>query len=361
MNNAERFLRYMHFQSVDHPPLMLDGPWEETWDRWHAEGLPEGVSLNEYFEVEPAGTVYAGLPTRLFPPFEETILEENDEYTIYIDRDGVKVQKLREAKASGAEHYLEFPVKGSADKAWLAEKLNPDDPRRYAEGWQEKVLQWKDHPSLLPLLDFGSFYGELRDMMGTEAVSYIFYDDPEFVHWFNDRVAACCERVMEAVFPLGIIKIMGGSEDCAFKNGPLISPDAFREFMMPYYRRTVGLARKHGMDIFIVDSDGDIRSLIPLWLEVGVNCVLPLEVAAGMDVVELRKEYGHDLLMIGGLDKRAFAHSKEAIREEVMMKVPPLIAEGGYIPKFDHGVPPDVPFEHYRYYVQLMKELYGMA
>ena len=93
---------------------------------------------------------------------------------------------------------------------------------------------------------------------------------------------------------------LGGHEDMCFKNGPLISPAMFREFLTPYYRRTVGAARDRGQTLFVQDSAGDIRQLIPLWLEVGVNIMSPIEIAAGLDVCELRSEYGRDLMMMGG-------------------------------------------------------------
>ena len=108
-----------------------------------------------------------------------------------------------------------------------------------------------------------------------------------------------------------------------------------------------------------MDSDGDIRELIPLWLECGINCFLPLEVAAGMDVVKLRAQYGRDVLMIGGFDKRILAQDKQEIRQE-LERIRPVIEGGGYIPNCDHGVPHDVPFENVCFFVEYLKSIYGM-
>ena len=106
-----------------------------------------------------------------------------------------------------------------------------------------------------------------------------------------------------------------------------------------------------------MDSDGNVNELIPLWLEIGVNGVLPLEVAAGIDPVALRKKYGQDLLMMGSIDKRVLAKDKKAIEKEVFSKVPFLIEQGGYVPMVDHTVPPDVPFENFLYYRELIKKI----
>jgi len=131
----------------------------------------------------------------------------------------------------------------------------------------------------------------------------------------------------------------------------------FKEFMVPCYQRITSLLREHGVDLIFVDSDGDSGPLIPLWLEGGLNGFYPIEVAAGMDPVALRKQYGPNLLLIGGMDKRVLAKDKDAIEEEIMKKLPYLFSTGGYISWTDHLVPPDVPFENYMYYLKRMKEI----
>jgi uroporphyrinogen decarboxylase len=149
-------------------------------------------------------------------------------------------------------------------------------------------------------------------------------------------------------------------EDMAFKSGSLISPDMFKKFMIPRYKQIIDFLRSNGVDIIQVDSDGNINELIPEWLEVGLNFFWPLEVAAGMDAVALRKKYGKEIMLVGNIDKRVFTKGKDAIREEVMSKVPFLIETGGYFPSFDHLVPPDVSLENFRYFQNLLREMGGL-
>ena len=108
-----------------------------------------------------------------------------------------------------------------------------------------------------------------------------------------------------------------------------------------------------------MDSDGNINKLIAPWLEVGVNFHWPLEVAAGMDAVALRKKYGKHLTLVGNIDKQVFSKGKSAIHDEVMSKVPYLAETGGYFPSLDHNIPPDVPFGGFKYYVELLREIGG--
>ena len=146
----------------------------------------------------------------------------------------------------------------------------------------------------------------------------------------------------------------------AYKTGPFISPELFRKFMLPSYIRTCEFFRKHGIEVIAVDSDGNIETLIPLFLEAGVNVVHPLEVAAGMDAAKLRKQYGKHLSFWGNIDKRALTKGRKEIEAEVFSKVPQLIEKGGYVPFVDHHVPPDIPLENYFYYLRLLKDIFGM-
>ena len=130
--------------------------------------------------------------------------------------------------------------------------------------------------------------------------------------------------------------------------------------MVPRYKKITELLRSKGIDVIYVDSDGNVEQIIPLWLESGINHVWPLEVAAGNDAVALRKKYGKNLILSGNIDKRALIKGKEAIREEVISKVPFLLEQGGYIPSVDHLVPPDVTFGNYCYYINLIREVAGL-
>ena len=129
--------------------------------------------------------------------------------------------------------------------------------------------------------------------------------------------------------------------------------------MVPRYKKITDFLHSHGIDILHADSDGNVNELIPIWLEVGINFPWPLEVAAGMDAVALRKKYGKNIILSGNIDKRVFIKGKEAIREEVMSKVPFLAETGGYFPCLDHVVPPDVSLENFRYYINLLREIAG--
>jgi len=356
MDNRTRFLKTMRFEPVDHPPLTAGEAWASTIARWRQEGLPEGVDLNEYFGLEDFAARPVGIETLLYPPFEEKIIEETGDYVVKINARGVKERNYKHGNSM--PQHLEYPIKGPADLAWLRERLNPRQPGRVRQDWLAAARRMRDEGRLL-FCNGGTYFAFLNEHMGTAALMPAYFDAPDFIHEVNDMLCTLCEHALNIVLPEFNLDYIGYHEDMAYKNGPLISPAMVREFMTPYYKRIARIADPHGIDIRWMDSDGDIRQLIPLWLECGINLFAPLEVAAGMDVVALRAEYGRSILMMGGFDKRILAAGKEEIRRE-LERIRPVIEGGGYIPGCDHAIPHDVSWENYCCFIEGLKTIYGM-
>jgi hypothetical protein len=188
----------------------------------------------------------------------------------------------------------------------------------------------------------------------------MFHDDPGLIEDMMDQIVYLEVEIIKRVVKDIKIDQVEFSEDMAYKAGPLISPAMVNRFMVPRYQKIAGLLRSHGIDIIYVDCDGNVEKLIPLWLEAGINYAWPFEQAAGNDAVALRKKYGKELIIGGAIDKRALIKGKEAIKKEVLSKVPYLLGQGGYFPSVDHVVPPDVTFENYCYYINLLREVAGL-
>lgn len=106
----------------------------------------------------------------------------------------------------------------------------------------------------------------------------------------------------------------------------------------------------------IVDTDGNCWELISFFLEGGATGLFPMEVAARMDVVEVRKRYPN-LQIMGGIDKRALARGKKEIDKELEAKIPFMLKKGSYILHVDHHIPPDVPLKNFVYYRNRLEEM----
>ena len=354
MTHRERFVRTMHYQPVDRIPIWDFGFWEQTLVEWRKQGLPEGVSTDEFFGMDKQ---WHGVPVSLgmIPGFEEVIYEE-DEQTQLV-RDGGGVLCRRSKSGTSIPTFIEFPVKNRADFEAMKERYDPDDPRRYPDDWQQRVQQYRERDYALGI-GAGGFFGWVRGWMGVENTCTCFLDDPQLMRDMMDFVADFVCRTIERALAEVEIDYASFWEDMAYNKTSLISPAMFRQFMVPRYQRITRLLAAHGVDVNVVDCDGNIGELIPLWLEGGVNCMFPLEVGVwGANAVEYAAQYGRDLLMIGNISKRALSGSRADVEREVMSKVPPLLKRGGYIPTPDHRVPPDVPLANYQYYLELIRQV----
>jgi uroporphyrinogen decarboxylase len=302
----------MAFEKPDRLPFMeFMFFWPETVDRWRTEGLAADADPMTCFGYDP----FSWLPVdfNFVPAFTEEVLEETEDMRVIRDVTGVVKQVFK--YGSAMPHYLEFPLTGREDFPALCERLDPTDPRRYPPNWDQLVVALRDRDYPVGLVSRG-LLAFFRDFMEFTHMCMVFLDDPEWVHQAMDFHTDFLMRLWERVLSEVEVDMIQLGEDMAFKNGPMVSPDFVREFMVPRYRKLADFFRAHGVRTFIVDSDGDIRSLVPLYLEGGVTGVLPLEIAAGMDPVALRDEYPR-LQMIGGIDKMKIAKGGDVMRAEV--------------------------------------------
>jgi uroporphyrinogen decarboxylase len=207
----------------------------------------------------------------------------------------------------------------------------------------------------------GSLYGRQRQWFGLVRVSEVIYDDPKL---FEEIVETCADVAIAMIErfcgELGVRPEAANMwEDMCYNAGPLISPNTFKQVLVPHYRRIVDTLHRYDVNVVSLDCDGKIDKLVPLWLEAGVNCMFPVEVGTwGADPVQYRKEYGRDLLMMGAFDKHILARGKSDITAEVE-RLAPLVEEGGFIPFCDHLVPPDVPLSNYVHYLNEAKRVWG--
>lgn len=174
-----------------------------------------------------------------------------------------------------------------------------------------------------------------------------------------DRIHYIAMEGLKRVLPGVKVDYLGFGEDIAFKTSTLISPNMFRDYLLPRYRTATDFARANGLRITWYDSDGDLKPFMELYFESGIDGFGPCEAAAGMDPVLLRRLYGKSIKMLGGIDKREIAKGRENIEREVLNKLD-VIKEGGYIPGIDHSVSSDISLENYTFYVKTLKGIYGI-
>jgi len=372
MTHRECFNKVMAGEVTDWVPNYELGCWGQTVENWIAEGLPQErsyFSRVDMFEGEPLFKLdrrgFARLDLSMFPKFEYEKIEEDDRTITARHANGIVTKALKVGTVRGTrmsmDTYLSHPVTGRVSWADMKRRYDPDVLFRYPFWWDETARMWKDRDYPVCLLGNAAFglYSQLRSWVGTEEISYLFYDDPalveEMVEFSTDFLLAVVERALGEVQ----FDYFNFYEDCAGKGGPLYSPEIFRRFFMKPYRRIVERLRAAGIKSIWVDSDGDPEVIVPLWMEAGINCFWPLERASGMDPIRLRKKFGKDLCLCGGIDKMEVAKGPDAIEKELYAKIPPMLEQGGFIPHIDHAISPEISYSDFMYYMDLKLKLTG--
>ncbi len=356
MTDSERFLACMSYQSVDRVPFHYWGPWDETEERWKAEGYDP-----DKFDLQ-MGADQVQLPATWFfpnPPFEARIIEEDEEHVLYLNYEGIVMREMKDNRTSSMPQFVRFPVETREDfRRFWKERMQPDLTKRIGPDWKEELRTMRSKP--FPLIvwadRWGGFFGPLRNLLGVENLCTLFYDDPSFAEEMMDADADFIIAMMGQILDVVTVDAFAYWEDMAYNTAPLLSPEMARRYMLPRYKRVNEFLFGRGVKFIGLDSDGKIDSLIPVWMDAGINYLFPFEAQSGMDVVKVRKTYGKDLRILGGIDKRAVARGPEAIDIE-LARVRPLMSEGGYIPHADHCFPPDVSFENYCYFMSRLETL----
>ena len=356
MTQRERFLSYMSFDRVDRIPLMEMGIWPETFERWHHEGLPGWVDtlrhLEDHLGLDISFNInWLPIEQEVFPPFKVQVLEEDEETVTIRDEMGVVLRDRKHFKT--IPQFIRFPVSNEAEYDELAPRLDGSNPNRYPRDFDEE-LKWRRHRGEIVGVNFRSFFGFPRKIMGFEAWCMAFYDQPNLVKRIIADRLQFAKDLFARVLATGAVDFVQVWEDMAFNTASMISPELVRELMLPAYTELVSYLREGGVRLIMVDCDGRVTDLLPVWLEAGIDGCHPCEIAAGSDPVMLRKLH-HRCTLIGGIDKRVVARGREGVDDE-LARVRPVLEQGGYIPTIDHYVPPDISYDTYRYFVDRRRE-----
>jgi uroporphyrinogen decarboxylase len=293
------------------------------------------------------------------PGFTAKVVSETDTTRILINPDGL----LAEVPKDGHDtipHYIKASIVTPDDwKRCKEERFRLDDPARRIDIEALKAIhpETRDYPLGVWC---GSMIGKIRDMLTFEGLAYACYDYPEMV---EDMVETSCLLVLDSLdqlLPHFDFDFASGWEDICFKNGPIVSVPFFKDVVVPRYKRINSKLKAYGIDLWYTDCDGDVRPILPLMMEGGINCLFPFEVNGCSHPAELLNEYGKDLRIMGGVDKIELGKGKEAIKA-YLETLTPLVERGGYIPFCDHRCPPNVKPEDYLYYLELKEAMWGIT
>lgn len=349
----DEFLDWMTFKGGGNIPFTeIFGPLIGLKEEWEEQGAsPEELDFSAFRFRQPDTFTLPLNTGRLRSSL--SVVEENETSVRYIDDLG---RTLRMDKGYATIPLPEnYPVANMDD--WL--KIKPKyefSEERFARDWLAAALNARETGSVIAAGIPGGF-DEPRQLLGEENLCYACYDQPELLHDILNTIADTAVRVLERAASAVPVDVLMVHEDMAGKSGPLLGPNEIRSFMTPYYRRVWDMLEERGARLFAMDSDGNMNNVIPSIIESGINCLYPMEPAAGMDIVKTRALYGDKLAFYGGIDKYVLRKSKEEIEAELEYKIPSMIKTRGCMLGLDHRVPNGTPLENYRFYIKKAWEI----
>jgi hypothetical protein len=321
MTSRERFRRTMDFGRPDRVPWLEEGLRDDVVRRWRRQGLGA--------RVEPAAV------------FEYDLRER-----IELDLGP------RPRIGSGPLCPADLPV--------LRRRLDSADPARLGTDWVSRVQGWRHREHILELpLHHGLFLTlGVGDWTSLEKVLYMLADEPRAaagIMRLHGRLAAeLADRVLGEVD----VDFASFSEPIGGNNGPMISSAMYRRIVLDSYAPIIDVLRRRGVRTIVYITYANARALLRDVVAAGFNALWAIEAdSSAMDYLAIRREFGPALRLIGGIDLDWLMEPRQELERQMRRVVPPLLAEGGYIPLADGRVRASVPFAHYRAYRRLLEEL----
>ena len=351
MTSRERVKLALQHKEADRIAIH-DSPWGTTVERWRKEGLPADQSPTQYFGFEFRGS--GGNNSLQLP---RKVLEETDEYVIATNPDGAVLKNWKH-KTSTPE-LIDFTIKSR-------EKWEEYKPRMVMNesrvNWEQQLKANKQvrEGGFFCTMNFGPGFTKVCDMVGPERTLIAMMTEPDWIKDMFMTDAQVCADMSEEMMGRGMEFDAGWIfDDLGFRDYTFFPPETYRELLMPAHKLISEPFKSRGLPM-ILHSCGYTMELMPLIIELGFDCVQPLEVKAGNDMLKLKKDYGEHIAFMGGIDVRAMASpNPDDIVREISTKIPPMKQGGGYIYHSDHSVPDDVPLENYAYTIELVREYGG--
>jgi len=364
MTTRECFRRICNFEKAERIPNFEGGVTKKTIRDWHGQGLPEDMTREEFFGIDDMAMMrfinYGPVPGVEGATAWPGELMADGKTLFRRDAWGRETETV-EAADDYAEHafrVIRGGVRSRGDWEQLKGHFKPDIEKRYPINWDHNwdmmTREWENRDNVL-ILWVPSMIGTIKEMMGFEEYCMMLFDDLDLIEEIMEARTALAEEILPKAFEEVDWDAIFFWEDICYRNGPILPPDTFEKIASSRYKRIADLYLSMGGKTVMVDSDGDIRKLIPGWLAGGINHLLPLEPFANMDVVALRSEYGREFTMQGGIDKFCVYKGRDAIDRE-LDRIFPVVQDGGFIPHLDHQID-SISFDDYCYYMEKKKQM----
>jgi uroporphyrinogen decarboxylase len=360
LTGKERIRRILRHEPVNRIGL-FEVFWKEAARRWTDEGhieSPESIADHFGLDLMRSGGAMTPGAWRLVNLIGDLdagdqIVEETD--TAKLVRNGNGALLRWSKNGGGAPEHVDFLVK---DRTGWEEHIRPhllntsDYSRRIDFANFRQMRAECDQKGVFFAAGIVAAFDTMNELCGHESVLTGMAMDPEWIRDMSDVYTTASIDLLEMTFEReGLPDGLWVWDDLGFKHRPFMSPAMYREMIFPAHKRLFDFAHSKGLPV-ILHTDGLIESLVPQLIEAGIDCLQPLEIKAGMDLVKIKKKYGERIALIGGMDARELiSNDLGRVQKELESKLPEAMKGSGYILQVDHSVSHQVDYETYKYFV----------
>jgi len=191
---------------------------------------------------------------------------------------------------------------------------------QYLRGWSEFLLDLAGNPAMAEAI---------MDRLVQEHIK-VFDRYAETVYKHVDIIEVC--------------------DDVGMQNTTWISPDTYRKLIKPYHQRLYQHIKSKTGALLLLHSCGSVSSLIPDFIEIGVDILNPVQYSADkMDLATLKRDFGNDICFWGGgvdTQKTLPFGTPEQVSDEVKRCIDILAPGGGFVFATVHNITEGVPLEN---------------
>jgi uroporphyrinogen decarboxylase len=198
------------------------------------------------------------------------------------------------------------------------------------------------------LVQIGYVFMGAWQLLGFENYCLKLSDDPDLVRDVTDWLGSSQLAVLEMLLQYDYVGTIWLPDDLCYNSGPVVSPNVYRKYVYPWYRRITERCRRAGIPVGL-HSDGDLRRLLPDLVDCGFDAIHPFEPPMN-DIVAVKRQWGDRLAVAGGVDlKQALCSGTPAdVAAEVREKAAALAFTGGWLLGSSNSIPDFVPVENYK-------------
>ena len=360
----DRMNKALKHQEPDRVPVS-DFFWGSFLERWRRDlGLPAGTDIYRYYDLDWIVSIPNMDPH--IKPFE--ILEETSEQVVV--RTGFEAV-IRKKFADPMPAFMSF----GTDSLETMASFSFDDPwdeRRYfrpgdnqvagvGDGFARNLPAWVEtvqslHPDFPVYGSVCEAHEMLWRIIGSENVMLWIGLYPDEIGTFVDRIGTFVVELTRAQIKAARGRLDGMViwGDVAYRKDMFFSPEYWRKHFRPVVKALVDECHSHGLPV-IYHGCGNVRRIFSDFIEAGVDAYNPLEAKAGLDVVDLRRTFGHAIAFCGNMDVAMWAHGTEAELERTVLTKLNAAKGGGFIFQSDHSVPSNVSGQSYDYVIRLVR------